>query len=74
MARYLGDRQAQADAQLQALTGALESGGDAQAANAVARARTHADIALAARQETLRTRGASGSRHADQSPGQGTGH
>ena len=71
MARYLGDRQAQADTQLQALTGTLESGGDTQAARAVARARTHADGALAARQETLRTRGAPGSQHVDPSAGQG---
>ena len=71
MARYLGDRQAQADAQLQALTGTLESGGDTQAAKAVARVRTHADGALAARQQTLRTRGAAASPRADQPAAQG---
>ncbi len=65
IASFLGDRQAQADARLQALTGSLESGGDAQAATAVARARSHADGALAARRDALRTRGASGGPHTD---------
>jgi hypothetical protein len=69
-ARYLGDRQAQADAQLQALAGTLESGGDSQAAREVARARTHSDGALAARQEKLRARGESGNRASAQPSGQ----
>lgn len=69
-ARYLGDRQAQADAQLQALAGTLESGGDSQAAGEVARARSHSDGALAARQEKLRARGDPGGRPADQPSGQ----
>ena len=70
-ARYLADRQAQADAQLQALAGTLESGGDSQAAREVARARSHSDGALAARQEKLRARGDTGARPADQPSGQG---
>ncbi|HEY4746110.1 MAG TPA: DUF5667 domain-containing protein, partial [Steroidobacteraceae bacterium] len=56
LSRFMDDHEASADASLQSLTGSLQAGGDAQAAAAVAQARTHADQTWKGSQRDLQAR------------------
>jgi hypothetical protein len=56
--RFMNDHEASADASLQSLAGSLEAGGDAQAAAAVARTRSHADQTWKGSQRDLQARSA----------------
>lgn len=56
--RFMNDHQASADASLQSLAGSLAAGGDAQAAAAVTRTRTHADQTWKGSERDLQARSA----------------
>jgi hypothetical protein len=56
--RFMNEHEASADASLQSLAGSLEAGGDAQAAAAVTRTRSHADQTWKGSQRDLQARSA----------------
>jgi hypothetical protein len=56
--RFMDDHQASADASLRSLAGSLEAGGEAQAAAAVTRSRSHADQAWKGSERDLQGRSA----------------
>ncbi len=56
--RFMKDHEASADASLQSLAGSLEAGGDAQAAAAVTRTRSHADQTWRGSERDLQARSA----------------
>lgn len=56
--RFMNDHEASADASLQSLAGSLAAGGDAQAAAAVTRTRSHADQTWKGSQRDLQARSA----------------
>ena len=64
--QFMNDHQASADASLQSLAGSLAAGGDAQAAAAVTRTRSHADQTWKGSERDLQARSANST--ADHSP------
>lgn len=66
--RFMDDHQASADASLQSLAGSLEAGGDAQAAAAITRTRSHADQTWKGNERDLQARSARPAEHSPSHP------
>ncbi len=66
--RFIDDHQASADASLQSLAGSLEAGGDAQAAAAITRTRSHADQTWKGSERDLQARSAKPAEHPPSHP------